>query len=174
MSNLSMKLGSCTNMFINETSALNSNQTKKIVHGFDIEYHPALIMIAVLVIISNMFVIVLFVTKETLRKGGKLLLLSLAISDVMTGLVIIPLNIGCEDVFAKTLHFIWNSESLPSHFHSIPYIGDNIRDVLRHPSANGAPRQSRKAESPVHSIRYLVRCAACRRNATNVDHWCLN
>ena len=103
MSNLSMKFGSCTNMFINETSALNSNQTKKIVHGFDIEYHPALIMIAVLVIISNMFVIVLFVTKETLRKGGKLLLLSLAISDVMTGLVIIPLNIGCEVTYSLRL-----------------------------------------------------------------------
>ena len=76
---------------------LNSSQPPaNQIHGFDMEFHPVLMAIAVLIIISNMFVIVLFVTKETLRKGGKLLLLSLAISDVTTGLVTIPLNIGCE------------------------------------------------------------------------------
>ena len=84
----------------NETPTVNSNQT---VHGFDMEFHPALIAIAVLVIITNMFVIVLFVTKETLRKGGKLLLLSLAISDVTTGFITIPLNIGCEVTFSLRL-----------------------------------------------------------------------
>ena len=67
------------------------------------EFHPALIAIAVLVIISNMFAIVLFVTKETLRKGANLLLLSLAISDVATGLVTIPLNIGCEVTYSLGL-----------------------------------------------------------------------
>ena len=82
---------------------LNSSQpptNQVVIHGFDNEFHPALMTIAVLIIISNMLVIVLFVTKETLRKGGKLLLLSLAISDVTTGLVTIPLNIGCEVTFS--------------------------------------------------------------------------
>lgn len=70
---------------------------------FDMEHHPTLIAIAVLVIISNMFAIVLFVTKKTLRKGGNLLLLSLAISDVATGLITIPLNIGCEFTYSLGL-----------------------------------------------------------------------
>ncbi|XP_046858720.1 LOW QUALITY PROTEIN: substance-K receptor-like [Xenia sp. Carnegie-2017] len=70
---------------------------------FDVDYHISLIAIAVLVVISNSFVILLFVCKEKLRTGGKLLLFSLAISDVTTGLVTIPLNIGCEVTFSLEL-----------------------------------------------------------------------
>ena len=87
-------------MSTNATLAWPSNQTVPPVHGFDLKFHLALITIAVFVIISNMFVIVLFVTKETLRKGGKFLLLSLAISDITTGLVTIPLNISCEVTYS--------------------------------------------------------------------------
>ena len=83
-------------------ASTKSNQTGTI-YGFEIEFHSVLIVIAILVIISNMLVIVLFVTKDTLRKGGKLLLFSLAISDVTTGLVTIPLNILCEVTFSIRL-----------------------------------------------------------------------
>ena len=93
-------------MYANDTLAqkLDSNQSdENSIYGFEVEYHPALLAIAVLVIVSNMFVIVLFITKETLRKGGKLLLLSLAISDITTGLVTIPLNIACELTYSLKL-----------------------------------------------------------------------
>ena len=85
-------------MSYNKTEAVN--KTRESVHGFDADFHAVLIIIALLIIVSNSLVIVSFVTKETLRKGGKLLLLSLAISDVTTGLVTIPLNIGCEVTYA--------------------------------------------------------------------------
>lgn len=92
----------CSNKSSQLVTMNETSNVTKTVAGFDIAYHPALIIIAVLVVISNTFVILLFVTKETLRKGGKLLLLSLALSDFTTGLVTIPINIGCEVTFALT------------------------------------------------------------------------
>lgn len=70
---------------------------------FDISYHIPLIFIALLVIAVNVLVIVLFLTRANLRKAGKLLLFSLAISDLSTGLLAIPLNIGCEVTFLMPL-----------------------------------------------------------------------
>ena len=81
----------------------NLNRTTLPEHGFDPEFHPALLVIAFLVITSNLLVMVLFSTNEKLRKGGRLLLLSLAISDITAGLVTIPMQIGCEVTFSLAL-----------------------------------------------------------------------
>lgn len=79
---------------------LSNNTLRSKPNGmFDISYHVPLLFIALLIITVNVLVIVLFLTRENLRKAGKLLLFSLAVSDLFTGLLAIPLNIGCEVTF---------------------------------------------------------------------------
>lgn len=90
-------------MASNLSSGLQNSTQSRYGGQFDIKFHTGLILISSLIITSNGLVIVLFATMENLRKAGKLLLLSLAISDLTTGLVTIPLNISCEVTFSAPL-----------------------------------------------------------------------
>ena len=86
------------------TFNLSNNTFRSKPNGkFDISYHVPLLFIASLIITMNVLVIVLFLKRENLRKAGKLLLFSLAVSDLFTGLLAIPLNIGCEVTFLMPL-----------------------------------------------------------------------
>lgn len=81
------------------SSKVNGTELK-IEGSFDPKFHPILLVISLLIITANVQVIVLFVKKQNLRQAGKLLLFSLAVSDLTTGLITIPLNIACEFTFS--------------------------------------------------------------------------
>lgn len=65
-------------------------------HGFDVKFHSVLLTISFLIILTNGLVFVLFRVGKLGRSKSNYLLLSLAFSDMATGVIAIPLNIYCE------------------------------------------------------------------------------
>ena len=75
----------------------SSNATQPMSHGglFKPAYDSSLIVLAFLIILVNLLVVYLFVTKDYLRTKTNSFLVSLALSDFMTGLLSIPLFVIC-------------------------------------------------------------------------------
>ena len=63
---------------------------------FDASYDSCLISLSVLIIAINVLVLVLFVKRRPLRTKTNLLLVSLSVSDLMMGLLGIPMNTACN------------------------------------------------------------------------------
>ena len=63
---------------------------------FDASYDSCLISLGVLIIAINVLVLVLFVKRRPLRTKTNLLLVSLSVSDLMMGLLGIPMNTACN------------------------------------------------------------------------------
>lgn len=63
---------------------------------FDIRYDSCLITLSILIVAINLLVLVLFVKRRPLRTKTNLLLASLSVSDLMMGLLGIPMNIACN------------------------------------------------------------------------------
>lgn len=63
---------------------------------FDVSYDSCLISLSVLIIAINLLVLVLFVRRRPLRTKTNLLLVSLSVSDLMMGLLGIPMNTACN------------------------------------------------------------------------------
>lgn len=63
---------------------------------FDLSYDSCLIVLSFLIIAINILVLVLFVRRRPLRTKTNLLLVSLSVSDLMMGLLGIPMNTACN------------------------------------------------------------------------------
>ncbi|KAL9959980.1 hypothetical protein ACROYT_G033366 [Oculina patagonica] len=63
---------------------------------FDVNYDSCLISLSILIIAINLLVLVLFVKRRPLRTKTNLLLVSLSVSDLMMGLLGIPMNTACN------------------------------------------------------------------------------
>lgn len=63
---------------------------------FDVRYDSCLISLSILIIAINLLVLVLFVKRRPLRTKTNLLLVSLSVSDLMMGLLGIPMNTACN------------------------------------------------------------------------------
>lgn len=62
---------------------------------FVMAYHLPITILVVLIVLMNTFVILLFALKRTLRKPHNYLLCSLSVSDLLTGLIGLPLVLVC-------------------------------------------------------------------------------
>ena len=86
--------------FSSNISALSNTQTSKMRSPCDGRFswtvHGPLIVVCVLIIAFNSVVIALMRWKETLRTRSNIILVSLAVSDLMSGLFGIPLIFGCS------------------------------------------------------------------------------
>ena len=78
------------------TTITNSTFPNRKGPKFDVNFHLTLTAIAFLIILTNGLVLVLFRSGRLWRTKSNYLLLSLSISDMVTGIVAIPLNIYCE------------------------------------------------------------------------------
>lgn len=63
---------------------------------FDVGYDSCLITLSVLIIAINVLVLLLFIRRRPLRTKTNLLLVSLSVSDLMMGLLGIPMNTACN------------------------------------------------------------------------------
>lgn len=106
---------------------------------FDARHHIPPLIIGLLIIGLNAWVIYLVKTRVNLQTNMNLLLSSLALSDLMTGLVSIPLHVGCDVIretpvcVASQLALRFTSVSTVSHLLAITidrYIG--IKHSLRY------------------------------------------
>lgn len=79
----------------NSTSANDSNALSPYGY-FDISYDSCLIVLSFLIIAINILVLVLFVRRRPLRTKTNLLLVSLSVSDLMMGLLGIPMSTACN------------------------------------------------------------------------------
>lgn len=79
-------------------STLEENIQDSLPHNgyFDASYDSCLISLGVLIIAINVLVLVLFVKRRPLRTKTNLLLVSLSVSDLMMGLLGIPMNTACN------------------------------------------------------------------------------
>ena len=75
---------------------VNNSTTEKDISYFDISYDSCLIVLSFLIIAINILVIVLFVRRRPLRTKTNLLLVSLSVSDLMMGLLGIPMSTACN------------------------------------------------------------------------------
>lgn len=80
----------------------NSSLSNRKVPKFDVGFHSTLIIIALFIIFANGLVLLVFKSARLCRRRSNYFLMSLAISDMTTGLVAIPLNIYCESTI------LWN------------------------------------------------------------------
>lgn len=82
-------------MDINHTN--NSNQT---LEGFEMKFvtskHLPFVILTILIVMMNALVILLFAFNKNLRKPSNFLLVSLSISDLLFGLVCLPLALVCS------------------------------------------------------------------------------
>ena len=79
----------------NSTSAKDDNDLPHDGY-FDVSYDSCLIVLSFLIIAINILVLVLFVRRRPLRTKTNLLLVSLSVSDLMMGLLGIPMNTACN------------------------------------------------------------------------------
>lgn len=79
----------------NSTSAQDSNNLPP-VSFFVVSYDSCLIVLSFLIIAINILVIGLFVRRRPLRTKTNLLLVSLSVSDLMMGLLGIPMSTACN------------------------------------------------------------------------------
>ena len=89
--------------------------------GFSVETDIIALVLALLIVISNSFVLSLFTKKKALRTTTNYILASLAFSDLLTGLISIPLFIACNIIrrakicYAATLILRFTSVSTVLH-----------------------------------------------------------
>ena len=74
----------------------NNSSTSQDISYFDIGYDSCLIILSFLIIAVNVVVIVLFARRRPLRTKTNLLLVSLSVSDLMMGLLGIPMSTACN------------------------------------------------------------------------------
>lgn len=77
-------------------SDMMGNETEEFGGGFDACYHIPPLMFALFIIGLNGWVIYLVKTRASLQSNMNLLLCSLALSDLLTGLISIPLHVSCD------------------------------------------------------------------------------
>lgn len=66
-------------------------------------YHCGLIALVILILLSNFFAIQLYKKHDKIRRNfSNILLLSLAISDLIVGVIVLPLLIVCETKYSQT------------------------------------------------------------------------
>jgi len=87
--------------FSKENPAFNNTEDSRMYRvpcdgRFSWTVHGPLIVVCVLIIVFNGVVIALMHRKESLRTCGNIILVSLALSDLMSGLIGIPLIFGCS------------------------------------------------------------------------------
>lgn len=74
----------------------NNSTLAQTISYFDASYDSCLLVLSFLIIAINILVLVLFVRRRHLRTKTNLLLVSLSVSDLMMGLVGIPMNTACN------------------------------------------------------------------------------
>lgn len=80
-----------------------SNETEKPKTGSSLDdYHGGLVALALLILICNVFAIQTYKRHEKIRRNcSNVMLLSLAISDLLVGLIYIPILVFCESQWYK-------------------------------------------------------------------------
>lgn len=115
------------------------NETEWFGGGFDACYHIPPLVFALLIIGLNGWVIYLVKTRANLQSNMNLLLCSLALSDLLTGLISIPLHVSCDIIrqtpicVASQLALRFTSLSTVAHLFAITvdrHIG--IKHALRY------------------------------------------
>jgi len=74
----------------------NTEEGDEMMAGFSVKFDVFPIVLAVLIIVFNSFVLILVIKRKQLRNQANYLLCSLALSDLLTGLVDIPLFLACN------------------------------------------------------------------------------
>lgn len=120
-------------------SDMMGNETEWFGGGFDACYHIPPLVFALLIIGLNGWVIYLVKTRANLQSNMNLLLCSLALSDLLTGLISIPLHVSCDIIrqtpicVASQLALRFTSLSTVAHLFAITvdrHIG--IKHALRY------------------------------------------
>ena len=107
----------------NTSSGYEKNRSS--LHGFEPEFTVQIdlvaIVLALLIIAINSLVVFLFARNRPLRTANNLILVSLAVSDLLTGVLTLPLFVACNIVqgnavcFASIFPIIFTSVSTVSH-----------------------------------------------------------
>ena len=107
--------------------------------GFSAEFDTFPLLLAVLITTVNTSVIVLYARKRTLRSVTNSFLVSLAVSDLLAGLVGIPLYIGCsvtmDELLCSPVYLVWRFVSISSVLHLLLISTDRyiaIRYAMRY------------------------------------------
>lgn len=83
-------------MTMNNSNSTKDDNTLSHETYFILSYDSCLIVLSFLIMASNILVLVLFVRRRPLRTKTNLLLVSLSVSDLMMGLLGIPMNTACN------------------------------------------------------------------------------
>ena len=110
-------------------------EVENVPKGFDVQIHLPLLVLAVLIVLLNGTVIGLFVRKRSLRSFTNYFLVSLAISDLLTGLLSIPFYVSCDATERKDLCNASNQffvfTSLSTILHIVAITSDRYIAILK-------------------------------------------
>ncbi|XP_028409852.1 adenosine receptor A2b-like [Dendronephthya gigantea] len=81
---------------MDENGSLNANHSMDFEMKFVTSKHVHWVILSVLIVLMNSFVILLFVFNKNLQKPTNFLLVSLSVSDLLTGMIGLPLVLVCS------------------------------------------------------------------------------
>lgn len=120
-----------TTYFINDSIA----EAYGTVNYFEPAYDGGLIAVCVAVVFINFMVLHLYVTRRQLRTKTNTLLISLAVSDLLTGLCGIPLYIACSAVRKEGICIaqavVFRFTAVSTMFHILAITGERYFSVMQ-------------------------------------------
>ena len=82
---------------------VNSSNEFTELYSHSMIYTTSLVILSILIVLSNATILLLYLINSRIRSTKNFLLLSLAVSDLLAGLVILPINMSCFQ------HSKWNT-----------------------------------------------------------------